>query len=220
MGGGRSMLNGPVEGAAESGDKEEDEEAMEDALGRPSTLSSVNRESRVPITSPYSSSSASRVGSAKSTMPGGAVLAHSRTSIASPSFSPNELTLLKLRTTRGGLKLRARPNTPLRALIDKGEPRGDDSNQSALNEAAWICDWPEDDVRLWVRKMLVFEGGASSGPLLLPGRGCSGVASAFPRLLSLAVRGRCRLARGEGSGVRRAGFDRGEVCKRSWCGGG
>jgi len=84
VGGGRSMLNGnswSVKGAGESvyrmGDNDE-EEAKEEPLGRPSVLNSVNRGSLVSSssgqlrTSPYSSSSTSIPASLKSTIPGGA----------------------------------------------------------------------------------------------------------------------------------------------------
>ena len=154
------MLKGKswsVKGAGESGDRmgdnDEEDEAKEEPLGRPSVLSSVNRGSLASsscerlMTSPYSSSSTSILASSKSTIPGGADTDSGINNLSPPvvfsSRTPNELTLLDLCTTRGGLKLRSRPNTritPLRALADRDELLDDGSKRSARNDAPWICD--------------------------------------------------------------------------------
>jgi hypothetical protein len=50
--------------------------------------------------------------------------------------------------------------TDAQALINKDALLGsdDNSNRNMLNQAAWICNWTEDNVQLWVRGMPVFQG--------------------------------------------------------------
>jgi len=50
---------------------------------------------------------------------------------------------------------------PLGGFADKDALLGDedcDSQGSSQNEAAWICNGPEDNARLWMHRMPVFEG--------------------------------------------------------------
>jgi hypothetical protein len=52
------------------------------------------------------------------------------------------------------------------ALLGDGN-EGYDSNGSVQSEAAWICNWREDNARLWMHRMPVFEG-PSLGLLPIP----------------------------------------------------
>jgi hypothetical protein len=52
---------------------------------------------------------------------------------------------------------------PLDSFSDKDALLGDSNEDhdwkgSAQNEAAWICNWPEDNVRLWMHKDAGFRG--------------------------------------------------------------
>jgi hypothetical protein len=81
---------------------------------------------------------------------------------------------------------------PLDSFSDKDAPLGDDEEDhnwkgSAQNKAAWICNWPEDNVRLWMHRMPVSEG-PSLGPPPLPDHLCS---SGLTKLVSLACRWPC-----------------------------
>jgi len=152
MGGGLSTLKGnswqPLEVVAESGNKvgdsEEDDDAIEVPLGRPSVLSSVNRAlfatSEQSMPSPYSSSLASTHVSTK---------IHDRRRCRcrlQNQQSPHthcSLTLSRtgrLRCTMcGGLRLCSRPKTLL-ALADNHELLDDDWKRTTQKYAPWICD--------------------------------------------------------------------------------
>jgi hypothetical protein len=81
---------------------------------------------------------------------------------------------------------------PLGSFSDKDALLGDgeedhDWKGSAQNGAAWICNWPEDNARLWMHRITVSEG-PSLGPAPLPDHLCS---SGLARLVSLAYRWIC-----------------------------
>jgi len=137
------------------GDNEDEEDANDEPLRRPSVFSSVRRTPS--ITSPYSSSSASTAASSKSTVVvgsegagggGGDGSSNNLSSVSDSSIS--ELALLLFCITRGGLKLRSRPNTritPFRALADNEDVLEEESKRRARNAAPWIWDWLEEDAR-------------------------------------------------------------------------
>ena len=147
----------------------------------------------------------------------------SETSSQSFPSAISELALLLFWMTRGGLKLRSRPNTritPFRALADKEDVlRNEEHERMLLGFGIDLKTTRDDDcvVISPVSKVKYVDHSppaplSSSNARLLPlpdsfricsaSESCRSVADGLvlPKLVSLAMRGRCRFTRGDDSG--------------------